>query len=472
MKTPLPSTNTSKLRVIITALIGGVLTCVVFGSILWKSRLPAEFVKERQPGMDQAGAAGNAEPAAPYLSGKVIAGTGSPGAEAGAWPRFRGANGDGVATGDVTIGEKWRAVWTVDLGEGYAGAAVRDGRVYVLDYDQKKLADALRCLSLADGREIWRFTYPVTVKRNHGMSRTTPTVAGKYVVSLGPKCHVTCVDAATGRFVWGIDLVKEYNAEVPQWYAGQCPLVDGGRVILAPGGDALMIAVDLATGKVLWKTPNPHDWKMTHSSIVPVEFAGKRQYVYCGSGGVAAVSANDGALLWETDKWVISIATVPSPVDAGGGRLFLAGGYNAGAKMLQLKEIGGKIVPEELFSLPAAVFGATQQTPILYRDHIYGVRPDGQFACLDLAGKVLWTSGAREKFGLGPFLIAGGKLLVMNDEGTLTLAEASPVEYRALAKNRILSGHDSWAPMALAGDRLLARDLTQMVCLDISGGKP
>jgi len=467
-----PQPKASWAQVIIAAAILIAVIGAVFACILRSSRLPAESIKEREPGMDRPSAAGPAGEQSPFLSGKFVAGDGSPAALPGNWPRFRGPKGDGIAADSAAIGEKWTSLWSVDLGEGYAGVAVRDGRVYVLDYDQKEFADALRCLSLADGKEIWRFTYPVKVKRNHGMSRTTPTLAGRYVVSMGPKCHVVCLDATTGQFVWGIDLVKEYNAEVPEWYAGQCPLVDGDRVILAPGGDALMIAVELATGKVVWKTPNPHDWKMTHSSIVPVEFAGKRQYVYCGSRGVAGVDARDGAILWETDKWVISIATVPSPVDIGGGKLFFSGGYNAGAKMLQLTEADGKISPVELFSLPATTFGATQQTPILYQDHIYGVRPDGQLACLDLAGKVVWTSGNKDKFGLGPFLIADGKILAMNDDGLLTLAEAGPAGYRPLVKNRVLNGHDSWAPMALAGGRLLVRDLTQMVCLDVSGAKP
>jgi len=458
------------LQVMLAALV--FLTVFGGGFVLWNSRPPSESLKERQPGMDRTGGAGQEAQASPFLSGKLIAGTGTPAALDGAWPKFRGPNGDGIAAGRVAIGKKWTPLWSVELGEGYAGAAVRDGRVYVLDYDQKNFSDALRCLSLADGREIWRFTYPVKVKRNHGMSRTTPTLSGKYVISFGPKCHVVCLDATTGEFVWGIDLVKEFRAEVPEWYAGQCPLVDGGRVILAPGGDALMIAVELATGKVVWKTPNPNDWKMTHSSIVPVEFAGKRQYVYCGSRGVAGVSADDGALLWETDQWVISIATVPTPVDAGGGKLFFSGGYNAGAKMFQLTEADGKIVPVELFRLPASVFGATQQTPILYQGHLYGVRPDGQLACLDLAGKVVWTSGTKDKFGLGPFLIADGKIFVMNDDGLLTLAEATPAGYRPLVKERVLNGHDSWAPLALAGSRLLARDLTRMVCVEIAGGNP
>ena len=445
---------------------------MAFGAIVWWSRQPFPGIQQRQPGMDRAASGAAAEEKSPILLGKVVAGTGTPATLAGAWPRFRGANNDGIAAEPGTIAQKWTPLWTVDLGEGYAGAAVRDGRVYVLDYDQKNFADALRCLSLADGKEIWRFTYPVKVKRNHGMSRTTPTIVGKYVISFGPKCHVICVDAETGQLAWGIDLVKEYNAEIPEWYAGQCPLVDGDRVILAPGGDSLLIAVELATGKLIWKTPNPHDWKMTHASIVPVEYAGKKMYVYCGSRGVTGVSAADGALLWETDKWVISIATVPSPIDVGDGKLFFAGGYNAGAKMFQLKEADGKLAPVELFALAANVFGATQQTPILYQGHIYGVRPDGQLACLDLTGKVLWTSGNANKFGLGPFLIADGKIFVMNDDGLLTLAEASPTGYRPLAKERVLHGHDSWAPLALAGGRLLARDLTQMVCLDVTGGKP
>jgi outer membrane protein assembly factor BamB len=291
-------------------------------------------------------------------------------------------------------------------------------------------------------------------------------------VALDPKCNVVALDAMTGQFRWGHDLVREFNAEVPQWYCGQCPLVEGDHVILATCGDALLVAMDIATGKVLWKTPNPHDWKMTHSSVVPMEFAGQRQYVYCASGGVAGVAAADGALLWETDAWRIPIATIPSPLPVGKGRLLLSGGYNAGSLMLQLKETGGNIIPEVLFRLSAAEFGATQQTPILHGGHIYGVRPDGQLACLDLAGKILWTSGSTARFGLGPFLIADDQILALNDDGWLTLVEVNPMEYHPRSRNRILNGHDAWGPLALVAGRLLARDLTQMVCLDVIGARP
>ena len=450
-----------------TALLLVVVALAAFYGIWRTSQCTTSQLHERLPGMDRQCPTEAAAESSPFAKSQLTAGDGKPANIPGAWPGFRGGNGDNIANVTCPLARQWKELWRIDLGEGYAGAAIRNGRVYILDYDQTNSADALRCLSLADGQEIWRFSYPVKTKRNHGMSRTVPTVTDRYVVAFGPKCHVICLDALTGKFQWGLDLVKEFNAEVPQWYAGQCPLVDGDRVILGTGGDALLVTVDLATGKVLWKSPNPHDWKMTHASIVPVEFAGHRQYVYCASGGVAGIAADDGRLLWETDAWQIAIATIASPVPVGGDRIFFSGGYNAGSMMLRLTETG----PHVEFRLPAEVFGSTQQTPIFYRDHIYGVRPNGEFVCLDLTGKILWTSGSTNKFGLGPYLIAGDQILALNDDGWLTLAEATPAAYRPLARTRILTGHDAWAPMALVAGRLLARDLTQMVCLDMTGEK-
>jgi outer membrane protein assembly factor BamB len=118
------------------------------------------------------------------------------------------------------------------------------------------------------------------------------------------------------------------------------------------------------------------------------------------------------------------------------------------------------------YKLPPEQFDSQQQTPIYYESFIYGVRSDGQLVCLDPTGKVVWTSGDR-RFGLGPYMIADGMILLMNDSGLLELAEASPHGFRHLAQAQVLEGHDSWAPMALAGGRLIVRDLTKMVCLDM-----
>jgi outer membrane protein assembly factor BamB len=173
-------------------------------------------------------------------------------------------------------------------------------------------------------------------------------------------------------------------------------------------------------------------------------------------------------LLWETAAWKISIATVPSPLVLDGGRILLAGGYNAGSLLLQLRDQGGKLVPETVWKLAPEVFGATQHTPIFHDSRLFGTRPNGQFVCLGLDGKVLWASPAGNPFEMGPFLLADGVFFVMNDSGKLSLVEDSSARFNLLAQAQVLQGRESWGPMALAGGRLLARDYTRLVCLNVA----
>jgi outer membrane protein assembly factor BamB len=432
---------------------------------------------ERVPGMDRSGP--DAPPPEVDLRGTFIKGDGVATDLPGLWPWFRGPERDNLSTEPTPLAKSFPAdgpkvLWSVALGYGYAGPAVRAGRVYLLDYDQPKKADALRCLSLADGKEIWRRSYPVEVKFNHGMSRTIPAVTEKFVVSLGPKAHVLCVDATTGDFRWGLDLVREYKAVVPGWYAGQCPLIDGERVILAVGGqDVLLMAVDLATGKPVWRTPNPANWLMTHASILPMTFRGRRMLVYTGSnpqkgtGGIVGVSADDGRVLWQSNAFCQKIVA-PTPLRIGEDLLLFTAGYNAGSLILRLKQDGERITPEVVKQIPAKEFGSDQQTPLFFQDHVFSVIPNGQLVCLKPTGERVWASGPGARFGLGPYLVAGGIIYLLNDSGVLTLAEATPAGYRPLGQWEVVKGHDAWGPMALVGGRLLARDLSRMVCLDVS----
>jgi outer membrane protein assembly factor BamB len=460
-------------RVILANFLPAALGFVAAGVLayIWDTRVPADWVPLRLP-LAAGNGAGDTGGVSPLEQATLTVSGGTASDLPGAWPGFRGPNRDAISPDDTPLADAWASgeptpLWTLEAGEGYAGAAVLKGRVYLMDYDRAAQADALRCLALADGTELWKFSYPLSLKRNHGMSRTVPAVTPQHVVSLGPKCHVSCLDAVSGKFQWGIDLVREYGSTVPAWYAGQCPLIDGERVILAPAGSSLMIAVELATGKVLWKTPNPRDWKMTHVSITPMEIAGRKTYVYCGHRGVAGVAADDGSLLWDTTDWKISIATVATPVPVPDNRIFLSGGYEAGSMMLQITAQDGKWLAKPAFRLDADTFGATQQTPILYQNHLYGVRPNGELVCLDLQGKLRWASGMNHRFGLGPFLIAQGKIFVLDDTGQLTMAQATADGFRPLAQAKVLDGHDAWGPLALAGGRLIVRDLTRMVCLDL-----
>ncbi len=530
------------------AFLGGLGAALV---IVWIGGSRVDHLEVRQPGADGTPTRVESEDYQPPVAGEPIRGDGVPADIPGVWPAFRGPNRDAICDDGTPLARTWPqegppVLWRIEMGEGYASAVVRDGRVYVLDYivDQiveqlrglpkaeratlaealdgvtsetfdgisailsklsfdshdevadelgvllsdtgKDLVDALRnntlenvdrstdtmrCLSLADGREIWRNSYPALVTRNHGRSRTTPAIAGDCVVSIGPRCHVACWDAETGQCRWLIDMVHQFGSEERQWYAGQCPLVDGELVILAPcGADSLLIAVDHKTGRAVWKTPNPRGWKMSHCSIMPMQFAGRDMYVYCGNGGTVGVSAEDGSLLWDETEWVEHYATSPSPVPLRDGRIFLSSGYDRiGAMMLRLKEADGSLGAETAYTLKRRAFNSEHQTPIFYNGHLYAIRKSGRgpLVCMDLDGKELWNSGDR-KFEHGPYMIADGLIFALSGDGLLTTAEVTHEAYRPLAHFQVFEdGHDAWGPMAMVAGRLIVRDMTRMACLDV-----
>ena len=72
------------------------------------------------------------------------------------WPRFRGENFDNISQANINLTTDWeiagpKVIWTVDLGEGHAGPVISKGRVYLLDYDEVKRQEILRCFSFQDG---------------------------------------------------------------------------------------------------------------------------------------------------------------------------------------------------------------------------------------------------------------------------------------------------------------------------------
>jgi len=149
-------------------------------------------------------------------------------------------------------------------------------------------------------------------------------------------------------------------------------------------------------------------------------------------------------------------------------------GYGGGSMMLGLREANGIIEVDNLIELSRKVFGCEQQTPLFYKGHIFGILPadasalKGQFVCLNTAGEIVWNSGKQHRFGIGPFLIADDKTLLLDDDGTLTMLKASLTGYEQLAQFPVLHGHSAWAPMALVDGKLLLRDSKNLACLDLS----
>jgi len=430
-------------------------------------------VSLRLPGADRP--SGMAAAPVINLVGTTISGTGmllpAPHPEPYAqWPGFRGTGtGRSAETGLLKDPAQAKVLWHIDLGEGYAGPALHSGRLYILDYADG--SDALRCLNANTGQEIWRHAYKVDVKRNHGMSRTIPAVDESVALTLGPQCHVVAVNAYDGSFLWGKDLVRDYGTKVPPWYAGQCPLLRNGKVYLAPAGEkVLLTALDAKTGAVIWEVPNPNQWKMTHSSIVEVMLDGQVTLVYCASGGVIGVAESTGKVLWESTDWKVSIATVPSPVDLGAGRILFTGGYGAGALIGRVEKNGDAYALTVEKRMTSGILGSEQQTPILLPEGrgVMAVNPSGDMVFMAQNGDIKWRSGGGNRYGSGAYLLADNTTYVINDTGTLSAIAADENRFQLLGSSKIMTdGRECWGPMALADGRLYLRDLTRLFCLDL-----
>jgi hypothetical protein len=68
--------------------------------------------------------------------------------------------------------------------------------------------------------------------------------------------------------------------------------------------------------------------------------------------------------------------------------------------------------------------------------------------------------------------MADQKIYVLDDDGTLTMLAYSKTEYKQLAQHKVLDGHDAWGPIALVGNRMLLRDSTRMVCIEVGEVMP
>ena len=400
----------------------------------------------------------------------------------GEWPCFRGARHDNQAPLPPKL--KWvegnfEELWSVAIGEGHAAPIISEGRVYVLDYDEALNSDALRCLDFLTGKQLWRRWYRVPMKRNHGFSRTIPAVSNSSVVTIGPEGHVMCCDKITGQLRWSIDMKKRFGTEIPFWYTGQCPLVFDNTLVLAPAGtDTLMIGVDINTGKTLWGTPNTVHFKMSHSSVIPMTLLGTPTFVYIGVGGVCGVSAgegNRGKLLWSTNKWQPSVVA-PSPLQIAPNQVFLVAGYGAGGALLQVDKGSSWTVPIKESYKASEGMSSEQQTPLNYQGTLITILPkDGGGMRERLAmyrpgnlHRPIWTSDANERFGLGPYMIIGNRLLAFKEDGELYVYELKSESMKLLKKQRIMEeGIDAWGPMAFADGMLIVRDSKTIKCLKV-----
>jgi hypothetical protein len=178
------------------------------------------------------------------------------------WPQLLGPTRDGHSA-EKDLLDAWPArgpleVWRHDVGAGYAGPVVVGDRLIV--YHRVGGDDVVECLSATTGKQQWRVATPTTYRDDYGKGdgpRSTPTVAGGRVYTLGPAGQLLCLDLKTGTKKWAKDLLADYTVRKSYFGVGTSPLAEGKNLLVNVGGEgAGVVALDLETGKAR-ATPPP-----------------------------------------------------------------------------------------------------------------------------------------------------------------------------------------------------------------------
>jgi len=270
------------------------------------------------------------------------------------------------------------------------------------------------------------------------------------------------------------------DSRLPTWAITQNPLIYRDIVIVASQtSQAGVVAYDKLTGGLKWKSPalsggigyvSPSIVRVGGEDHVVMITAATGWGRNASGGSVNGLDPLTGTVLWTYTNWQCGIP-VAHAVDAGEGRVLVAGGYRAGAAMIKVqKKADGSYEVTELFK--NADFGTHTQPPILYKDHFYAQytineRSDG-LVCMTMDGQVKWKTGEEPPFSKGGAVLADGLLLATDGNTKLYLIDPEPSGFKPLASAELLESGNNWAPLALVDGKLLIRDQKQMKCVVVA----
>ena len=409
------------------------------------------------------------------------------------WPQFRGPRRDGVSS-ETGLRREWPAsgpplVWTFDkCGLGYSGPAIVGDRLYFSGgRGDSEFVIALD-ISGNSAKEIWSAKIgPLFTWKGNSWNmgpNATPTVDGELLFALGGHGDFLCVETATGKERWRVNLPRDLGGEVNPiggglkdptplgWGYAWAPLVDGEQLICVPGGkQGLLAGLNKKTGKVLWRSKDVTD-QATYSSPLIAEVGGVRQVIQVLNSGIVGVAVNDGRLLWryhrspEYDDVVIATPIVHD------NHVFATVGFEQGCDLIKLAAQGNDTKVDKVYSNKS--IQNRDGGVVLVSGHLYGHAENQGWFCQEFAtGKIVWSE--RDKLGRGSITSADGLLYCCSEKvGKVALVEASPQGWNEKgrfklpqeSKNRRPSG-GLWTHPVIANGRLYVRDQELLFCFDL-----
>jgi outer membrane protein assembly factor BamB len=369
-----------------------------------------------------------------------------------------------------------KKLWSRTLGEGHSSIVVEAGRLYT-QYRQINRSPAgtmheevVAAFDAASGKTLWEFKYPAStagIDFTQGLGpHSTPLIVGNRIYATSSRSELFALDKATGKRIWSHDMVSEYRA-VPAGRGYTCsPILHNGLVIVTMGGpDQAVAAFDAQTGKMAWKG-GYFVWAPASPILIDVD--GQAQLVVFGGDIISGMDPATGRTLWshphKTD-WGLNIST---PVwSAADHLLFASSAYGTGSRALELRQKGGKTAVTEKWA--SNRMRVHIGTVIRVGDYIYGSSGDfgpAFISAVDMkTGAIAWQD---RSFARAQLLYADGKLVVLDEDGTLGLATVSPHGLKVLARANVLTNL-AWTPPTLVGTALYVRDRKSMAAFDLGG---
>jgi len=405
-------------------------------------------------GTNQVNEAANADsPAASLKAGQ---------AKAGDWPQWRGPNGDGISP-ETDWTAEWpadgpRQLWQAEVGIGFSSVSVADGKLYTMGHVGDD--DLVWCLNAESGTLVWKHAYPCKLVDNlhEGGPAATPTVDGSRVFTVSKEGQVFALDSQSGSVNWQVELQDLLGVKMPDWGFSCSPLVQGDMLIIEAGRT---VALNKNTGEVIWKTER---FRPGYGSAAAFTLGGEALLAVLNNDVLLVLRARDGGVV-DQFKWETSFATSACTPIVSGNKIFISTGYNRGCCLLELSN--GKLNP--LYDNKN--MRNHMNNCVLLEGKLYGFDGNSHarrlvnLVCMDFeTAEVHW----KEKgLGCGSLMAAGGKLIVLSDEGELITTPATPTGFKPLAKAKALDGK-CWTVPVLARGRIYCRDAAgDLVCLDV-----
>jgi len=386
------------------------------------------------------------------------------------WPQFGGPRRDfTIAPGELP--DKWptegpKVLWKRPLGDGYSGIAVDSGILYTMY--EKRDQDSVIAIDPKTGKTLWEHALSRATKTSMDLSQgpgphSTPLVIGGRVFVVNTVGHLAALDAKTGAAIWDVDLWEKYGGIINRGY-GASPLAWKDLIILPIGGQGqAVMAFRQKDGSVAWKSGNSNS---TYSSPMLIEIArGVTQLVvFCGNE-VAAFNPDNGDTQWGFPHKTDYDLNISLPTFGRDGIMVLSSAYSGGSRGLQLTWTGSKTEVKELWAqkkLRLHHNNALRIGEVVYASSgDFGPAP---LTAVDVKdGKTLWQDRGLGKCSL---IGAGGRVLLLSEDGELALADLSPTGMKILSRAQVAISRAWTAPSVVEGVAYI-RDRTNIQAIRI-----